>query len=222
MAASFAILSEVAMATLGSRLKRREKISGRFADAFAWIYLGSAALLKFENDGRPSNALPFALWAGEHALYRVQTALQGILDNLPNRLAALVLRPILFPFGARLRPPSDDLGTSTARGLLEDREARRCLTADIYMPSSVEPGLGRLEEALDMAVDALAMKAKIRDAVRAGRLNGAVGDALLDQAVTAGILSVDDRDKLREADEAREEVIQVDAFDQKKIPLSRN
>jgi acyl-CoA dehydrogenase len=44
MSAAFALVSDVALATLGARLKRREKISGRLADALAWLYLGSAAL----------------------------------------------------------------------------------------------------------------------------------------------------------------------------------
>ena len=39
--------------TLGARLKRREKISGRLADALAWLYLGSAALKRFHDDGEP-------------------------------------------------------------------------------------------------------------------------------------------------------------------------
>ncbi len=42
-----------------------------------------------------------------HALYQIQTALVGILDNLPNRPAAWLLRPLIFPLGAGHRPPSE-------------------------------------------------------------------------------------------------------------------
>ncbi|MCH7823900.1 MAG: DUF1974 domain-containing protein, partial [Acidobacteria bacterium] len=213
MSAAFAIVSDTAMATLGGQLKRREKISGRLADALAWMYLGSATLKRYIDDGQRDCDLPHVRWGCAHALYQIQTALVGTLDNLPNRLAAWALRPFVFPLGARLRPPSDKLGAAVARELLEDRDARLCLTPDIYVPPPDEPGLGRLEAALDKAVEALAVETKIRDAIRAGRLDKAPGDVLLEQALEAGIISEEEHNKVLDADEIRDEVIQVDAFD---------
>jgi acyl-CoA dehydrogenase len=217
MSAAFSVLSDTAMATLGGKLKRREKISGRLADALAWMYLASAALKRFADDGKPARDLPFVEWACGHALHQIQTALVGILDNLPNRLAASLLRPLLFPLGARYRPPSDRTGSAVARELLEDREARLQLTADIYIPPRDEPGLGHLEAALDEAVAALAVETKIRDAVRAGLLDKAPGDVLLEAAVDAGIITSQEREQVLCADQVRDEVIQVDAFDQERF-----
>ncbi len=213
MSAAFAFVSDVAMGTLGGTLKRREKISGRLADALAWMYLGSAAVKRFADQGQPTRDRAFVRYACEQAHHHVQTALVGVLDNLPNRWAATVVRPIIFPLGARYRPPNDRLGGEVARGLLEDRAARLALTADIYIPSPTEPGLGRLEAALDRAVPALAVEAKIRDAVRAGRLDKAPGDELLENALAAGIITADERQMVLDADEVRSEVIRVDAFD---------
>jgi len=212
MSAAFAVVSDTAMATLGGKLKRREKISGRLADAFAWIYLGMASLKRYEDRGRKAAELPFARWAGRHALYKCQEALRGTLDNLPSRPAAVFLRAAVFPLGARLRPPTDADGSRVARELLEDRAARLSLTSDIYVPPPDEPGLGRLEAALDKAVEALAVETKIRDAVRAGRLERAPGDALLEMAAEAGIITPAERLAVLDADEIRDEVIQVDAF----------
>ncbi len=213
MSSAFALVSDAAMATLGGKLKRREKISGRLADALSWMYLGSAALKRYIDAGRPACDLPFVEWSCRHALHEIQTALVGILDNLPNRPAAWALRPLVFPLGARYRPPSDKLGAALARGLLEDRQACVTFTSDIYTPSKDEPGLGRLEHALDHAVAALAVETKIRDAVRAGRLDRAPGDEMLESAVAAGIISAEERQEVLDADEIRDEVIQVDAFD---------
>ncbi len=214
MSAAFTVVSDTAMATLGGRLKRREKISGRLADALAWMYLAASALKRFIDDGQPLRDLPFVQWGSDHALYQIQTALLGILDNLPNRTAAIALRPVLFPFGARFRPPSDGVGAAVARELLEDREARLHLTQDIYIPPPDEPGLGRLEAALDHAVAALAVETKLRDAVRAGQLDKAPGDELLEAALAAGIITADERQQVISADQVRNEVIRVDAFDQ--------
>ena len=97
-------------------------------------------------------------------------------------------------------------------GFLDDREASQLLTRDIYIPPADEPGLGRLDAALDHAVPALAVERKIRDAVRAGLLDKAPGDALLDRAVHAGIITTEERQDVLKADEIRDEVIQVDAF----------
>lgn len=213
MSAAFALVSDAAMATLGGRLKRKEKLSGRLADVLAWMYLGAAALKRYVDDGEPQRDLPFVEWGAAHALHEIQTALVGMLDNFPNRPVAWLLRRFVFPFGARYRPPSDRLGSAVARGLLEDREARLALTADIYVPPPDEPGLGRLEAALDHAVEALAVETKLRDAVRAGLLDRAPGDVLLMQALHAGIVTAEEFQTVLQADEIRDEVIQVDAFD---------
>ena len=212
MSAAFALVSDVALATLGATLKRREKISGRLADALSWLYLGSAALKRFHDDGEPRRDLPFVQGACQHALYEIQGALVGVLENLPNRLAARTARWFVFPLGARLRPPDDALGALIARGLLEDRETRLALTGDIYVPSSEEPGLGRLEAALKEAVAAHQVETRIRDAVRAGRLDKAPGDILLDAALAAGVITQPEHEQVRRADAVRDEVIQVDAF----------
>ncbi len=211
--AAFAIVSDTAMGTLGGALKRREKISGRLADALAYLYLASAVLKRY-HDGpktRPNHAL--ACWATELCLYRVQEALLGILDNLPMRWAAIALKLAIFPLGARFRPPSDRRGAEVARDILEDREARHTLTSDVFVPPAHEPGLGALEAALDKAVGAIPVETKLRDAVRAGTLDRAPGYMLDDLGVTAGVISGAEYDLLNEARDARDEVIAVDAFD---------
>lgn len=213
MSSAFAIVSDVAMATLGGRLKRREKISARLADVLAWMYLASAALKQYVDQNRPKRELPFVSWSCEHALFEIQSALLGILDNLPGRPAAWFLRVLIFPLGPRRRPPSDRLGSEVARQLLEDRDARLELTKHIYQPRPHEPGLGKLEAALEKAVAAHAVETKIRDAVRSGILDRAPGDELLELALQARIITDHERQIVLDADEARAEVIQVDAFD---------
>jgi acyl-CoA dehydrogenase len=119
----------------------------------------------------------------------------------------------VFPLGARFQPPSDRLGQRAARAILEDREARIHLTGDIHVPGPDEPGLGQLEAALDKAVRALPVETKLRDAIRAGTLDRAAGDELGQHALAAGIITQAEFDALSEADEARDAVVQVDAFD---------
>ncbi len=218
--AAFALLSDAAMATVGGKLKRREKLSGRLADALAWLYLGTAALKKFADEGQRDADLPLVRWSLEHASFNVEEALRGLLDNLPLRPAAWLLRPVVFPWGPRLRPPTDERGAQVAQALLDDGSLRERLTAGIYLPPAAEPGLGRLEDALAHCKEALAIEAKIRAAVRAGVIDRAPGDGAADLALAAGVISAEERARLREADIVRDEVIQVDSFEPSAPPAA--
>jgi len=211
--AAFELLSDVAMGTLGGSLKRREKISGRLADALAYMYLASCALKRYHDEAKTTANFNLACWSAEHCLYRVQEALRGVLENLPMRAAAWWMSWVIFPLGARFRPPSDKLGARVARDILEDREARLNLTGDIFVPPPDEPGLGALEAALDKAVRAIPVETKLRDAVRAGQLDRAPGYMLDEMGLKAGVITQAEYQTLQEAEAARNEVIAVDAFD---------
>ena len=211
--AAFALITDIALATLGGALKRREKISGRMADALAWMYIGSSALKRFHGEGRPARDRVVLDWSLQWALWKVQDALSGVIENLPNRAAAAILCPLVFPLGARRRPPSDDLGARVARDLLDDKELRLHLTSDIYVPKTDEPGLGKLESALDLVVAAQHVQNKVREAARTRRLGDLPREEMADEALSQGIITKDEHARLAAAEKARDDAIQVDAFD---------
>ncbi len=212
LSAAFALTSDVSMATLGGALKWREKISGRLADALAWMYLGSAALQRYHGDGEPAEDRPFLDWSCEHAAWQAEQALGGVLANLPNRPAAVLTRALAFPRGRRYAPPSDRLGATVAQSLLDGGAARERLTPDVYIPASQEDGLGRLEAALEKVVRAQPIRKKVSDAVRGGALEDAGPAAQLDSAVAEGVISRTEREILDHAAAAQLDAIQVDSF----------
>ncbi len=212
LSAAFALTSEFAMATLGGTLKRRERLSGRLADALAWLYIGSAALKRFTDEGQPKRDLTVLRWGMAHACHEIETALVGVMDNLPNRPIAWLLRVATFPLGLRHPAPSDRLGEAVARGVLEDRQLRDALTAHIHVPSAGEGSLGRLEAAYAAVVAAAPVEGKLKQAVRAKRVPRAEGEALLQAGVKAGIVSEEEAALWRKADTARRDAIQVDSF----------
>jgi acyl-CoA dehydrogenase len=57
------------------------------------------------------------------------------------------------------------------------------------------------------------VETKLRDAIRAGKLDRATGDELGQHALATGIITQAEYDALSESDEARDAVVQVDAFD---------
>ncbi len=212
LSAAFALATDAALATLGGALKRREKISGRFADALAWMYLASASIRRFHAGGRPEQDRPLLAWCCDLALWNIQEALGGVLDNLPNRPVAWLLRALIFPLGARFRPPRDELGAGLARALLDDGEMRRRLTRNIFVPGPDEPGLGRIEAALAVVVLARAARQKLKDATRNGRLAPGPAATLIERAVAGGIIDAEEADKIGAAVAAQDAAIQVDAF----------
>ena len=216
MSAAFALASDVAMGTLGGALKRKEKITGRLADVLAWMYLASATLKRFHDEGSKARDLPFVRWFCEHALYEAQEAYLGVLRNLPFRPAAWFLRALAFPFGRRFAPPSDRLGHQVAAALVDGGEAREHLTGAMYVPPEDERGLGVLEDALAKVVRAQAVHAKIGEAVEAKRLERKPADTLVERAHAAGIVTDGDRAVIAEAEAARSKAIAVDAFAQRK------
>jgi acyl-CoA dehydrogenase len=215
--ASFAILSDTAMATLGGDLKRKENICGRLADCLAGMYFGSAAVKRWIDDGMPARDRDVMQWSIETALYEIQQAMRGVLDNLPNRLAANMLKPIIFPLGARHRPPSDRLSARIARALLNDGELRLALSRDIYVPKHESPGLWKLEHALDLTVRAEPARKKLRDAVKNRTLPRGREAELLQPGLELGVITQLEHDQLVEATAARDDAVQVDAF-----PTSRS
>lgn len=143
--ARFALLAQATLLREGAKLKRAERTSGRFADAFGAIYLGFASLRRFEAEGRRTDDLPFVQWSVERSLADVQTALETILRRHRGPLSAL------WRFLWRISPlgsgPSDALGGQLARALQTEGETRDRLTAGIFLADDENEPLGRLEKA---------------------------------------------------------------------------
>ncbi|MBI3621098.1 MAG: DUF1974 domain-containing protein, partial [Nitrospirae bacterium] len=96
MSAALALASDVAMLTLGGTLKRREALSARLGDVLSYLYLASATLKRFADQGRPAADLPLVHWACWHSLHSIQVRLDDLMVNFPNRPVAWLLRRVIF------------------------------------------------------------------------------------------------------------------------------
>jgi acyl-CoA dehydrogenase len=214
--AAYALAADFAMGTLGGSLKRRERIAGRLADALAWMYVATAATHRFHADGEPARDRALHRWACDEALWQVQEALRGVIENLPLRPAAWVLRPLIFPLGARRRPPADRTLAAAARCLLDGSEAREALTREMHVPSQTEPGqtepgLGTLERALALSLATEPLRRKLREAVKARKLPKLDEEALIPAALAKGVVTPAEHEALLDAWRARDAAVQVDS-----------
>ncbi|MHC5064923.1 MAG: acyl-CoA dehydrogenase [Planctomycetota bacterium] len=214
--ASFALFADVAMAGLGGDLKRKEKITGRFADILSWMYLGSTTLRRFAAEGARREDEALMRWSMEYCFAKIQESFDGLLQNIRIPGASWLFRGPLA-FWSRMNPigkmPGDHLGQKVARSLQVPGDQRDRLSEGIYLPRDGAVGLGRLEHAMQLCVDAEPVVAKIKEAIRSGKLPKMRPAQLLEEAANKGVISADDVDKMKKAEAAREEAMQVDAFD---------
>ncbi|MDZ4202413.1 MAG: acyl-CoA dehydrogenase [Gallionella sp.] len=210
--AAFALSADMAMAVLGGSLKRHEKLSARLGDVLSQLYLCSATLKCFEDDGRPVDDLPLLHWAMQDALYRIQQALEGVIQNFPGTLLRWKLGALIFPLGARLAPPSDHLGHQVATLLMQPGAARDRLTAGMYLPDDEMDAVGALEAALLSTLACEPMQEKLDAARKAGRLKAPEEWARIAEAREHGLINAEQALQLERDYALRRKVIMVDDF----------
>ncbi|OCW59508.1 acyl-CoA dehydrogenase [Hoeflea olei] len=203
-AAAFALISDFALLTLGGSLKRKEMLSARLGDVLSELYLVSAVMKRWHDEGHMAADFPLVEWTAEDSFARIAASLDAVLANLPNRAAAVFLRAVTLPGGSH-RGPSDELTRECAELLTTPSPTRDRLTRGVRAVGATGP-LKTLEEAFSLVVATEPLRRKLRDA----RLP-------LDAAVANGTLSEAEAAELRAADALVDKVVAVDDFDPSEI-----
>ncbi|WP_115708735.1 acyl-CoA dehydrogenase [Legionella sainthelensi] len=217
-----AFLADFSMTVLGGALKRKEKLSSRLGDMLSNLYLASAVLKRFHEDGEPKADFPLVEWSCQQLLYECETAMQGVIVNFPARWARIILRLIIKPLGNRRNKPDDQLGHQLARVLIEPNETRSRLTRLVYKKAGENCPLGRTEEAFLKICAAEELERKVMRAVKENVLKSLTLLEQIDEALACGVLSEKEANQLKEAELARQEVIKVDDFNDEDLrrPMS--
>ncbi|NOX09525.1 MAG: acyl-CoA dehydrogenase [Gammaproteobacteria bacterium] len=217
MSAAFALLTDAALITLGGTLKRKELLSARLGDILSHLYLASAALKHFEDQGCPESDQALLHWSCQYSLSEIQRAINGLLQNLPNRPLAFLLRAIIFPLGQHFSPPDDRLGHQLAEQLLSPSNGRDRLTDGIYLPSARNESISRLEDALIKVIQAEDAEHKLRQGLHDYKVNYHGIEGMLQAGIKEAIITEQDAELIRTADAARTAVIKVDDFQNKSV-----
>jgi len=199
-AAAFALAVDMALLTLGGALKRQEMLSARFGDILSELYLLSAVLKRWDEEGRQRADLPLVVWCMEDGFATIEARFDAIFANFPSRPVAWWLRFLVLPLGLRRRGPPDRLTRECAEILLTPSARRDRLTVDIFHGIGDE-GLARLERAFALTVAAQPLRDRLhgahaRDAERA-RQEGLINEAEAQQLraaadAVAAAIAVDD------------------------------
>jgi len=216
-AASFALVSDTAMLLLGGKLKKKEMLSARLGDILSFMYLASAVLKRFEDQGRPDADLPLVTWACRDLLYCAQERLHGIIRNFPNRFVAALLRVLVFPAGRDYYMPSDRLEHKIASLVVNATETRARLTEGLYDVVEPRNPLGLMNEALRLADIADPLEKRVRKAAKDGQIAEREFPEMIDAAVAAGVLDEAEGRDLHEFDTRVMALMAVDDFDPEEL-----
>jgi len=187
--ARFAYLSDVALGLMGASLKRRESVSGRFGDILAQMYLITATVKRFEEEGSKQSDELFLEVAVEDAFGKIDLAFSGILKNLASGMMGVPFK--LVGFYTRLNPMGKTIKDKSlhhiATAMCEDDSVRERVCGNIYMGE-------RLLQLLEATHKMQAVK------------------ALLAQEKTKERLTEGEKRALTEARALQREIITVDSF----------
>ena len=211
MSAAFTFTADVGLLMLGGEMKRKEKLSARYGDILSHLYLASAVLKQYEEQGQPEADLPLVEWACQDSLYAMQQALEGLLRNFPSRPMGWLMRLVVLPLGRPYAPASDRLGQRVAGMLLQPSDARDRLTRNAFTSQDPKDPVGRMEHALKQTLAAEPVEEKLQAGLKK-RLTPANYLSLVEQAAKDGVLDSREATLLRDAHAVARDAIDVDEF----------
>ena len=214
---ALAFLADFSMMTFGGELKRKEKLSARLGDLLSNLYLASGVLWRFHQDGEPVADLPVVEWSCQQLLYGCESAMDGVICNMPTRLSRIFLRTIMQPFGQKRRMPSDALGHQLASILTKPNETRSRLTRLVFKDEGPHCPLGQLEATFLKLCEVEPLEKKIAQAMKAGVLQSSTVMEKIDEAARLHVISEQEAMQLKMAELARQAVIAVDDFSHEEL-----
>ncbi|EGQ9518961.1 acyl-CoA dehydrogenase [Vibrio parahaemolyticus] len=210
--ANLALLSDISMAVLGGSLKRKERLSARLGDILSQLYLSSATLKRFEQDGRPAEDLALVHWGLQDSLKQAEIAVDEFLANFPNKVIGRTLRVLIMPFGRVRKAPSDKLDSKVARILQTPSATRSRIGRGQYLEPTEHNPSGKIELALSVILQAEPVFDKVCKA-QGKRRPFLRLDMIAQEGLEQGVITQEEAELLREAEQHRLDTINVDDFE---------
>lgn len=212
-AQSFALVGDWTVAFLGGDLKRKQRLSGRMADILSDLYLLSAVLKRYEDDGQLAEDKPVVDAVALDLIASIEQNFAAVFDNFPNVALRVSMGVLVFPLGRHARPASDRQSYRLVRAVLRPGAFRDRLTKGVYVSMDPKDVTGVLEDALIKVTKAEDIEAKFIRAIKKGIIERRLDRDAITDAVDQGVLTEAEAATLRLADQATDRVIRVDDFD---------
>jgi acyl-CoA dehydrogenase len=211
LSASFASMSDIALAVLGGNLKRRELLSARLGDIHSQLFIACSILKYHSAHARTRAEDVHAEYAITTALNKAQEAMIEFSDNFPVGWVAKLIRYLTLPYGKIVLKPTDDLTRELGDLMLEDNPVRQHLAQYVYVSHERDDAAGRVESTYQML---LALGPLWTTWLKnQNKLSGANMTEKLQDAVSKNIIQPQDVTRLLEYDARRFDCILTDAFE---------
>ena len=197
--AAYALTADFAFLTLGGALKRKEMISGRMGDVLSEMYILSATLKRWQDEGRNEADLPVVRYAAERGFGRMQEALDGVLANFPARWAAWILRFVTLT-GSAPKTPDDRLVAECSDLIFEPSDTRDRIVGRIFEGCHSD-GIETLNRCYAAVTGAAPLMKKLREAGKTP-----------EEALEAGIIGESDMQQINDMQALVDEVVAVDDY----------
>lgn len=218
LSTALAVHADLAMASLGGELKRRELLSARLGDALSQLFLAMAVLHHHEHDeaqGEANDA--HARWAVDHALYRAEQALLDARENFPSRLIRGILRLVALPLGRVTHKPNDDQIRTLGRQIMDPTSLRESLAFPAYRTVDRHDPLGRVEATYRKLLSVEEPYNKLLRRAAKPNLAQADLETVMTRCVSENLISSDDARAIREYDKLRYDALLTDAFEPEEL-----
>jgi acyl-CoA dehydrogenase len=214
ISSSLAIMTDLSMLIMGGDLKRKEMLSARMGDVLSQLYLASATLKLFEDNGRQQDDLPAVHYVMTERLHLAAKALNDAIRNFPSKIAAVLLRVLIFPLGNHFNAPSDKYAVDLVKGMLKPGPARDRITFLCGEFEGDTSGIAEVENAFLAKYAAKDLYKKLKKAQRSGHIKSKLPMLeLFDVALEKDIITEAEHKQLVEADVLRLAAINVNDFE---------
>ena len=210
---AFALIADISILALGGNLKRKESLSSRLGDILSYLYLLSAVLKHYHDQGRIEDDFPIVRYASEYCLYEIQNRFDELITNFPNRWLGLMLRVMIFPLGQHFSQPSDKLSHQVAQLITSPTNARQRLATGAFVSPQKGNVIADVQDALLKCIASEPIEKIIHAAKHDDLIEGYTKYEQAQCALKNNIITEEQFDIFVQADAARKEVIAVDDFD---------
>ncbi len=211
---AFALVADWTTVVLGGALKAKQKISGRMADLLGELYLMSATLKRFDEEGAIAEDRALVDAIMEDRVANIERIFGEVFANFPNPIFANAMRFLCFPLGRHAKRASDDVNYSFVKAVLKPGAFRDRLTTGVYVSMDPNDVTGVLEDAFVKVTEAEEIEARFIKAARKGVIERRIDRDAIADAVAAGVLNDNEAGIMRAADEATNRAVHVDDFGQ--------
>lgn len=214
--ALFSWLTDLALFSLGGKLKIKEHLTGRFADMLSYQYIATALLWNWKQEShKQKEAQVIYKWSLDYCFFKIQEAAQGLLANFQFPVVSFFTQKILGlllqinPIGS---PPQDKLSKKVSSLFLKNEQFFNQLTQNIHVPTDPNHQMQKLKKAYALVRETDFIIKKLKQACKKKQISKQSIDLMIQEALKAQVISQKEFDLVQERELACTEAIQVDSF----------